>query len=136
MNRTVNLTNEFNSRGLRYCPVVLAATDGAGRSGIINSQEERHRKGLLLEWWRGEAVRLSVGKDSADASARRLQKEAELNAVNTGRRHPERERERAQVDRRRRHRIPDETRLTKSEDVCCVFDCSEIFQESSQKRRN
>ncbi len=29
-------------------------------------------------------VRLSVGNDAADASARRLQKEAELNAVNHG----------------------------------------------------
>jgi len=29
-------------------------------------------------------VRLSVGKDPADASARRLRKEAELNAVNNG----------------------------------------------------
>jgi len=53
---------------------------------IVNGQEERHPEGAYyLEWWNGsKRVRLSVGKDAADASARRLQKEAELNAVNHG----------------------------------------------------
>jgi hypothetical protein len=38
-----------------------------------------------LEWREGgKRVRLSVGKDAADANARRLRKEAELNAVNNG----------------------------------------------------
>ena len=38
-----------------------------------------------LEWREGaKRVRLSVGKDAADASARRQRKEAELNAVNNG----------------------------------------------------
>ena len=88
MNRTVNLTKRVQtSRGLRYCPVVLAA-NGRLRADlvIINGQEERHPEGAYyLEWWEGvKRVRLSVGKDAADASARRLQKEAELNAVNHG----------------------------------------------------
>ena len=88
MNRTVNLTKRVQtSRGLRYCPVVLAA-NGRVRADlvIINGQEERHPEGAYyLEWWEGaKRIRLSVGKDAADASARRLQKEAELNAVNHG----------------------------------------------------
>ena len=88
MNRTVNLTKRVQtSRGLRYCPVVLAA-NGRVRADlvIIHGQEERHPEGAYyLEWWEGaKRVRLSVGKDAADASARRLQKEAELNAVNHG----------------------------------------------------
>jgi len=34
MNRTVNLTKRVQtSRGLRYCPVVLATNGGAGGSG-------------------------------------------------------------------------------------------------------
>src|SRR6267143_1127175 len=88
MNRTVNLTKRVQtSRGLRYCPVVLAA-NGRLRADlvIIYGHEERHPEGAYyLEWWEGaRRVRLSVGKDAADASARRLQKEAELNAVNHG----------------------------------------------------
>src|SRR2546430_16921119 len=53
---------------------------------IVNGREERHPEGAFcLEWWEGgKRIRLSVGKDAADASARRLQKEAELNAVNHG----------------------------------------------------
>jgi len=88
MNRTVNLTKRVQtSGGLRYGPVVLAA-NGRVRADLvlIHGQEERHPEGAYyLEWWEGaRRVRLSVGKDGADASARRLQKEAELNAVNHG----------------------------------------------------
>ena len=73
MNRTVNLTKRVQtSRGLRYCPVVLAA-NGRLRADlvIINGQEERHPEGAYyLEWWEGaKRVRLSVGKDAADANA-------------------------------------------------------------------
>src|SRR6202171_3504 len=88
MNRTVNLTKRVRtSRGLRYCPVVFAA-NGRVRADlvIVSGQEERHPEGAYyLEWREGsKRVRLSVGKDAADASARRLRKEAELNAVNNG----------------------------------------------------
>jgi hypothetical protein len=43
-------------------------------------------KGAYYLEWRecSKRVRLSVGKDAADASARRFRKEAELNAVNNG----------------------------------------------------
>jgi ferritin-like metal-binding protein YciE len=53
---------------------------------IVNGQQERHAEGAYYLEWRenGKRVRLSVGKDAADASARRLCKEAELNAVNHG----------------------------------------------------
>ena len=88
MNRTCNLTKRVQTpKGLRYCTVVLAM-NGRVRADlvIVNGQEERHPEGAYyLEWWNGsKRVRLSVGKDAADASARRLQKEAELNAVNHG----------------------------------------------------
>src|SRR6266849_8732531 len=86
MNRTVNLTKRIQTnQGLRYCPGVLAA-NGRVRADLvtINGQEERRpEKAYYLEWWEGaKRVRLSVGKDAGDASARRLQKEAELNALN------------------------------------------------------
>ena len=53
---------------------------------LLNGKEERHPEGAYyLEWREGsKRVRLSVGKDTADASARRQRKEAELNAVNNG----------------------------------------------------
>lgn len=88
MNRTVNLTKRVQTaKGLRYCTVVLAA-NGRVRADmvLVNGQQERHPEGsYYLEWWvESKRVRLSVGKDAADAGARRLQKEAELNAVNNG----------------------------------------------------
>ncbi len=53
---------------------------------LVNGKEERHPEGAYYLEWREDAkrVRLSVGKDPADASARRQRKEAELNAVNNG----------------------------------------------------
>jgi integrase len=53
---------------------------------LVNGKPERHTEGCYqLEWREGKRrVRVSVGKDPADASARRLRKEAELNAVNNG----------------------------------------------------
>jgi integrase/recombinase XerD len=53
---------------------------------IVNGEQERHAEGAYYLEWRenGRRVRLSVGKDAADASARRLRKEAELNVVNNG----------------------------------------------------
>jgi len=88
MNRDVNLTKRVQtSKGLRYCPVVLAA-NGRVRPDLVtvNGKEERHPEGAYyLEWWAGsKRIRLSVGKDASDANARRLHKEAELNAVNNG----------------------------------------------------
>jgi len=88
MNRQVNLTKRIRtSVGLRYCPVVLSANGRVKPDAVlVNGKPERHTEGAYyLEWSEGsKRVRLSVGKDAADASARRLRKEAELNAVNNG----------------------------------------------------
>ncbi|HSY66346.1 MAG TPA: tyrosine-type recombinase/integrase [Terriglobales bacterium] len=86
--KEVNLTKRVQTaKGMRYCPVVLAA-NGRVKPDlvIVNGQQERHAEGAYyLEWReRGKRVRLSVGKDAADASARRLRKESELNAINNG----------------------------------------------------
>ena len=88
MNREVNLTKRVRtSKGLRYCPVVLSANGRVKPDAVlVNGKQETHTEGAYyLEWSEGpKRVRLSVGKDAADASARRLRKEAELNAVNNG----------------------------------------------------
>ena len=50
------------------------------------AKNERHPEGAYyISWYEGKRlIRLSVGKDAATATARRLQKEAELNARNNG----------------------------------------------------
>jgi len=87
-NREVNLTKRVQTpHGARYCRVLLSANGRVKPDAVIvNGKEERHPEGAYyLEWREGpKRVRLSVGKDAADASARRLRKEAELNAVNNG----------------------------------------------------
>jgi integrase/recombinase XerD len=87
-NREVNLTKRVQTQhGWRYCRVLLSANGRVKPDVVVvNGREERHHEGAYyLEWREGEKrVRLSVGKDAADASARRLRKEAELNAVNNG----------------------------------------------------
>jgi len=91
--KEVNLTKRMQtSKGLRYCSVVLSP-NGRVKPDlvIVNGQPERHLEGAhyegayYLEWREGsKRVRLSVRKDAQDAAARRLRKEAELNAVNNG----------------------------------------------------
>jgi integrase/recombinase XerD len=88
VNRDVNVTKRVKTpQGPRYCPVVLSA-NGRIRPDwvLVNGTEERHPEGsYYLEWREGtKRVRLSIGKDAATATARRLQKEAELNAKNNG----------------------------------------------------
>jgi integrase/recombinase XerD len=87
-NREVNLTKRIQTpHGWRYCRVLLSA-NGRVKPDIVvvNGKEERHAEGAYYLEWREDAkrVRLSVGKDPQDAAARRLRKEAELNAVNNG----------------------------------------------------
>lgn len=87
-NREVNLTKRVQTaQGSRYCPVVLSA-NGRVKPDVVlvNGKPEQHAEGAYyLEWREGrKRVRLSVGKDAQDAAARRLRKEAELNAVNNG----------------------------------------------------
>src|SRR6266852_3796694 len=88
MNREVNLTKRVQTpHGWRYCTVVMSA-NGRVKPDlvIVNGKKETHKEGAYyLEWREGaKRVRLSVGKDPADAAARRQRKEAELNAVNNG----------------------------------------------------
>jgi hypothetical protein len=86
--REVNLTKRVKTgKGMRYCPVVLSANGRVKPDFVIaNGQPERHPEGAYYLEWRenGRRVRLSVGKDAADAAARRQRKEAELNALNNG----------------------------------------------------
>ena len=86
--KEVNLTKRVQtSKGMRYCPVILSA-NGRVKPDLVavNGREERHPEGAYYLEWRenGRRVRLSVGKDPADASARRQRKESELNALNNG----------------------------------------------------
>ena len=87
-NREVNLTKRVQTpHGWRYCRVVLSANGRVKPDVVVvNGKEERHREGAYyLEWREGsKRIRLSVGKDPADAGARRQRKEAELNALNNG----------------------------------------------------
>ncbi len=87
-NREVNLTKRVQTpHGWRYRRVLLSANGRVKPDVVVvNGKEERHSEGAYyLEWREGtKRVRLSVGKDPADASARRLRKEAELNAINNG----------------------------------------------------
>ncbi len=88
MNHEVNVTKRVQTeKGLRYCSVVLSANGRIKPDAVlVNGTQEHHPEGAYyLEWREGaKRVRLSVGKDAADASARRLRKEAELNARNKG----------------------------------------------------
>ena len=73
--KEVNLTKRVQtSKGLRYCPIVLSP-NGRVKPDlvIVNGQQERHSEGAYYLEWRenGKRVRLSVGKDAQDASARR-----------------------------------------------------------------
>jgi integrase/recombinase XerD len=87
-NREVNLTKRIQTnKGSRYCTVALSA-NGRVKPDIVvvNGQEEHHPEGAYyLSWREGpKQCRLSVGTNAADAAARRLAKEAELNAINHG----------------------------------------------------
>jgi integrase len=88
VNRECNLTKRVKtSKGPRYCPVVLSA-NGRVKPDVVlvEGREERYPGGAYyISWYEGKRlIRLSVGKDAATATARRLQKEAELNARNNG----------------------------------------------------
>lgn len=86
--RDVNLTKRVQTaKGPRYCPVVLSANGRVKPDYVfVDGSQERHPEGAYYIEWRenGKRIRLSVGKDAADAHAQRLRKEAELNALNQG----------------------------------------------------
>src|SRR4051812_17960107 len=87
-NREVNITKRVQTQqGLRYCPVVFSTNGRIKPDAVfVSSKEERHPEGAYyLEWREGtKRVRVSVGKNASDASARRQRKDAELNARNNG----------------------------------------------------
>src|SRR6266567_5976368 len=88
MNRQCNVTKRvLTAQGLRYCPVVLSANGRIKPDMVlVNGKTEHHSEGAYYLEWRegGKRKRVSVGKDAQDATAQRLRKEAELNAVNNG----------------------------------------------------
>jgi integrase/recombinase XerD len=72
---------------MRHCPVAESANVRVKPDIVLmDGKEERHPEGAYYLEWREAAkrVRLSVGKDPTDASARHQRKIAELNAVNNG----------------------------------------------------
>jgi integrase/recombinase XerD len=84
----VNLTKRVRTDlGLRYCKAVVSA-NGRIKPDVVevNGTDERHTEGsYYIEWYEGsKRKRLSVGKDAAQAQARRLRKQAELNAIAQG----------------------------------------------------
>jgi integrase len=86
--KEVNLTKRVQTpRGMRYCAVVLSP-NGRVKPDLVlvEGRPEKHSEGAYYLEWRekGRRVRLSVGKDAQEASARRLRKGAELNALNNG----------------------------------------------------
>jgi len=83
MHREVNLTKRIQTdKGWRYCPIAVSA-NGRVKPDVVlvNGKEQKHPEGAYYIEWRdaGKRIRLSVGKDPADASAMRLRKETELN---------------------------------------------------------
>lgn len=82
MNRQVNITKRVKTpQGLRFCPAVISANGRVKPDWVIvAAKEERHPEGAYyLEWYDGRRrVRLSVGKDSATAAARRHRQEQVL----------------------------------------------------------
>jgi hypothetical protein len=141
MNREGNLTKRVQTpHGWRYCPVVLSA-NGRVKTDlvIVSRKQETHKEGAYyLEWREGsKRVRLSVGKDPADASARRQRKEAELNAVNNG--------VSVVPDGQNRYRsvaaavadFLDETKLTKKPKTLAAYSTAlAYFVESCHKLKN
>jgi integrase/recombinase XerD len=83
MHREVNLTKRVQTpQGMRYCAVILSANGRVKPDAVlVSGKPERHPGGAYyIEWHdEGKRIRLSVGKDAADASAMRLRKETELN---------------------------------------------------------
>jgi integrase/recombinase XerD len=88
MNREVNLTKRIETpRGTRFCPVVISDNGRVKPDWVhVDGQKEHHPEGAYYLDWRdgSKRIRLSVGKDAANANSRRLRKEAELNAVAHG----------------------------------------------------
>jgi hypothetical protein len=88
MNRVVSVSKRVETdKGLRYCPVV-ESKNGRIKSDYVwvDGKEQYHSEGAYyISWYEGKKLnRLSVGKDAATAYARQQQKQAEINAKNSG----------------------------------------------------
>ena len=87
MNATVNLTKRVpTEKGWRFCSVVYAA-NGRVRPNVVllDGSEQRITEGAYyIEWRNPKRKRECVGKDAAEAYARKGQKEAELKAMRHG----------------------------------------------------
>ncbi|MGA7929459.1 MAG: phage integrase SAM-like domain-containing protein [Candidatus Sulfotelmatobacter sp.] len=140
MNREVNLTKRVQTPyGWRYCRLVFSAKGRIKPDlAVVNGKQECYKEGAYyLEWREGaRGVRLSVGKDPADASARRQRKEAELDAINNG------VPVRTSPDGQNGHRMVstavaqflEETKLTKKSKTHAAYDTSlRYFMESCPK---
>lgn len=88
MNQAVNITKRIDTPdGRRFCQVVLASNGRIKPDWIVvNGKEERHIEGRYYIDWNenGKRVRVSVGKNAAEAGAIAQQKNAELNAKGHG----------------------------------------------------
>lgn len=87
MNREVNFSKRIKTpQGLQYCRVVLSANGPHTARLGFRQRPGRETSGAYYLEWRGgnKRIRLSIGKDAATATSRRLQKDAELNATNNG----------------------------------------------------
>jgi integrase/recombinase XerD len=88
VNIAVNLTKRIKVAGLdRYAPVVVSVNGRIKPNAVmVDGREEKHTAGsYYLDWTEdGKRKRQQVGKDSATAYARKLRKEAELNAISKG----------------------------------------------------
>jgi len=89
MHREVNLTKRVQTpQGMRYCAVVLSANGRVKPDAVlVNGKPESHPEGAYyIEWHdNGKRIRLSVGKDAADASAMRRVLSAKLRDLSTSR---------------------------------------------------
>src|SRR5271155_5637106 len=88
MNTRVNVTKRVKLLGRDgYHPVMLSA-NGRIRPGwvVVKGREQRHTEGsYYLDWTEGgKRKRISVGKDPAQAYARKLNEQARLNALGHG----------------------------------------------------
>ncbi len=88
MNRIVNVSKRVQTaKGLRFCPVVLAANGRIRPNWVkVSGKQEHHPEGAYyIEWCEGsKRVRQSVGNNATNATEKRARKEAELNAENHG----------------------------------------------------
>lgn len=87
-NLACHLTKRVQTKhGWRYCPVVMTANGKVKPNAVlIDGKHEQHSEGsYYIEWWVGtKRIRKSVGKNATDAYAKKLQKEAALNAAHKG----------------------------------------------------